>query len=131
MKELKATDKVAQKMTRDGAVAENLATGEVTSISDREPETDLSGGKEPVATAGGRGGAHLPGGSKTVRKDAGKGGDGDHPGRIGCKAAPFLPVCNSPTRKGLIPIYRNTSGTLTGRRISWTRRRMPSPQGRF
>ncbi|MBQ6865817.1 MAG: peptidase M23, partial [Clostridia bacterium] len=51
MKELKATDKVAQKMTRDGAVAENLATGEVTSISEREPETDLSGGKEPVATA--------------------------------------------------------------------------------
>ena len=51
MKELKATDKVAQKMTRDGTVAENLATGEVTSISEREPETDLSGGKEPVATA--------------------------------------------------------------------------------
>ena len=51
MKELKAPDKVAQKMTRDGAVAENLATGEVTSISEREPETDLSGGKEPVATA--------------------------------------------------------------------------------
>ena len=51
MKELKAPDKVAQKMTRDGTVAENLATGEVTSISEREPETDLSGGKEPVATA--------------------------------------------------------------------------------
>lgn len=51
MKELKAPDKVAQKMTRDGAVAENLATGEVTSISERNPETDLSGGKEPVATA--------------------------------------------------------------------------------
>ena len=51
MKELKATDKVAQKMTHDGAVAENLATGEITSISEREPETDLSGGKEPVATA--------------------------------------------------------------------------------
>ena len=51
MKELKAPDKVAQKMTRDGAVAENLATGEVTNISERDPETDLSGGKEPVATA--------------------------------------------------------------------------------
>lgn len=51
MKELKAPDKVAQKMTRDGAVAENLATGEVMSISERDPETDLSGGKEPVATA--------------------------------------------------------------------------------
>ena len=51
MKELKAPDKVMQKMTRDGAVAENLATGEVTNISERDPETDLSGGKEPVATA--------------------------------------------------------------------------------
>ena len=51
MKELKATDKVAQKMTRDGAVAENLATGEVTGISERDPETNLSGGKESVATA--------------------------------------------------------------------------------
>lgn len=51
MKELKAPDKVAQKMTRDGAVAENLATGEITNISERDPETDLSGGKEPVATA--------------------------------------------------------------------------------
>ena len=51
MKELKAPDKVVQKMTRDGAVAENLATGETESISGRDPETDLSGGKEPVATA--------------------------------------------------------------------------------
>ena len=31
-KELKAPDKVTQKMTRDGAVAENLTTGE-TSVS--------------------------------------------------------------------------------------------------
>lgn len=51
MKELKAPDKVTQKMTRDGAVAENLATGETESISERNPETDLSGGKESVATA--------------------------------------------------------------------------------
>ena len=42
MKELKAADKVAQKMTRDGAVQENLATGEVTNISGREAETDFS-----------------------------------------------------------------------------------------
>ena len=38
MKELKAADKVAQKMTHDGAVQENLATGEVTNISGREAE---------------------------------------------------------------------------------------------
>lgn len=51
MKEVKAPDKVTQKMTRDGAVAENLATGEVTNISIREPETDFSPQEEPLAAA--------------------------------------------------------------------------------
>ena len=51
MKELKATDKVTQKMTHDGAVAENLATGEVTNISSREAETDFSADREPLQTA--------------------------------------------------------------------------------
>ena len=37
-KEWKAPDKVTQKMTRDGAVAENLTTGETTSISERRRE---------------------------------------------------------------------------------------------
>lgn len=51
MKELKAPEKVTQKMTRDGAVTENLATGEVTNISSREAEADLSAEQEPVTTA--------------------------------------------------------------------------------
>ena len=46
MKELKAPDKVMQKMTHDGAVTENLATGEVTNISSRDPEVDLSASSE-------------------------------------------------------------------------------------
>ena len=33
MKEMKASEKVAQKMTHDGAVTENLVTGEVERIS--------------------------------------------------------------------------------------------------
>ena len=49
MKELKAPDKTVQKMTHDGAVTENLATGEVTSISKREPEVDLSASSEEPA----------------------------------------------------------------------------------
>lgn len=49
MKELKATDKVTQKMTHDGAVTENLATGEVTNISSRQPEADLSASSEESA----------------------------------------------------------------------------------
>ena len=51
MKELKAPDKITQKMTHDGAVSENLATGEVTNISSREAEVDLSSEQEPAATA--------------------------------------------------------------------------------
>ena len=51
MKELKAPDKVTQKMTHDGAVTENLATGEVTNISRREPEVDLSASSEEPAGA--------------------------------------------------------------------------------
>lgn len=51
MRELKATDKITQKMTRDGAVSENLATGEVEYISSREPETELSASSEESAGA--------------------------------------------------------------------------------
>ena len=49
--ELKATDKITQKMTRDGAVSENLATGEAEHISSREPETELSASSEESAGA--------------------------------------------------------------------------------
>lgn len=51
MRELKATDRITQKMTRDGAVSENLATGEVEHISSREPETELSASSEESAGA--------------------------------------------------------------------------------
>ena len=51
MKELKVPDKVTQKMTHDGAVTENLATGEVTNISSRDPEVDLSASSEEPASA--------------------------------------------------------------------------------
>lgn len=42
MKEWKAPEKEAQKMTRDGAVSVNLVTGETTYPSDRTPEQDHS-----------------------------------------------------------------------------------------
>ena len=42
MKEWKAPEKEAQKMTRDGAVSVNLVTGKTTYPSDRTPEQDLS-----------------------------------------------------------------------------------------
>ena len=49
-KELKAPDKVTQKMTRDGAVAENLTTGETSSISERPQEESYTA---PAASATG------------------------------------------------------------------------------
>ena len=49
MKEMKASEKVAQKMTHDGAVTENLATGEVERISSREEETHFNPQEKTVS----------------------------------------------------------------------------------
>ena len=59
MQEWKASEKEAQKMTRDGAISVNLVTGEATHISDRPPEQDYSFADEPaggIEPCGGRGG---------------------------------------------------------------------------
>ena len=42
MKEWKAAEKKAQKMTRDGAISVNMVTGETSHVSDRAPEQDYS-----------------------------------------------------------------------------------------
>lgn len=52
MKEWKAPEKEAQKMTRDGAVSVNLVTGETTYPSDREPEQDHSVSGDTAGAAG-------------------------------------------------------------------------------
>ena len=49
MKEMKAPERKAQKMTHDGAVTENLATGEVERISSREEETHFNPQEETVS----------------------------------------------------------------------------------
>lgn len=49
MKQLNAPEKKAQKMTHDGAVTENLATGEVERISSREEETHFNSQAETVS----------------------------------------------------------------------------------
>ena len=46
MQEWKASEKEAQKMTRDGAISVNLVTGEATHVSDRPPEQDYSSADE-------------------------------------------------------------------------------------
>ena len=52
MQEWKASEKEAQKMTRDGAISVNLVTGEATHISDRPPEQDYSTADETAGTTG-------------------------------------------------------------------------------
>ena len=52
MKEWKAPEKEAQKMTRDGAVSVNLVTGETTCPSDRTPEQDHSVYGDTAGAAG-------------------------------------------------------------------------------
>ena len=49
MKEWKAPEKEAQKMTRDGAVSVNLVTGETTYPADRTPEQPPS--METISTS--------------------------------------------------------------------------------
>lgn len=51
MKEMKASEKVVQRITHDGAVEENLFTDEVSSISDREKETEFSAADESETVA--------------------------------------------------------------------------------
>lgn len=52
MKEWKAPEKEAQKMTRDGAVSVNLVTGKTTYPSDRTPEQDYSTSGDAAGAAG-------------------------------------------------------------------------------
>ncbi|MCD8232531.1 MAG: hypothetical protein LUD14_12140 [Clostridiales bacterium] len=46
----RARSKSVQKMTRDGLVQENLATGENIRISNRQEEQEFHRSAEPVAT---------------------------------------------------------------------------------
>ena len=51
MKEWKASEKEAQKMTRDGAISVNMVTGEASHVSDRAPEQDYSSSGDSTALA--------------------------------------------------------------------------------
>lgn len=51
MKEWKASEKEAQKMTRDGAISVNMVTGETSHVSDHAPEQDYSPSGDSTALA--------------------------------------------------------------------------------
>lgn len=52
MKEWQASEKEVQKMSRDGAISVNLATGEVTGLSDRPAQQEYSASESAAGTAG-------------------------------------------------------------------------------
>ncbi len=128
MRELKATDKITQKMTRDGAVSENLATGEVEHISSREPETELSASSEESAGAAAdlalRAAEHHE--KKSTRKA--KRLTPRRCGMVLLQGSARPPVCNSPRKNVPIPHLENTSTVPTVWRTGWTRQRPLSPQ---
>ena len=131
MRELKATDKITQKMTRDGAVSENLATGEVKHISSREPETELSSSSEE--SAGAAADLALRAAEHHEKKSARKAEKADTQAvRDGSAARQrHPPVCNSPRKNVPIPHLESTSTVPTVRRTGWTRQRPLSPQRKF
>ncbi len=128
MRELKATDKITQKMTRDGAVSENLATGEVEHISSREPETELSASSEE--SAGAAADLALRAAEHHEKKSARKAEKADTQAVRDGSAARQRPssACNSPRKNVPIPHLESTSTVPTVRRTGWTRQRPLSPQ---
>lgn len=91
MQEWKATDKITQKMTRNGAVQTNKATGEQTRISKRESEADFSG--DAAGNVTGR--LWKPGG---IRRRSRNGKRRKPPNRQRTLSSGKRPGCNFPRK---------------------------------
>ena len=117
MKELKATDKVTQKMTCDGAVSESLAKGEVERISSREPETELAASPEESANAALDFSARRNTGKPNIQRNRRK-RTKKRCGGVLLSAAVRPPVCNSRMRNAPIPCSKSRSPVPTARRTS-------------
>ena len=100
-KELKAPDKVTQKMTRDGAVAENLTTGETSSISERPQEENYSA---PAGAAAEKVVQHIGAEVSDTRQKARR-----KKPLTRRSPKPILPVCSFPKRNGQRRNCRNLS----------------------
>ena len=83
MQEWKASEKEAQKMTRDGAISVNLVTGEATHISDRPQEQDYSSADETAGTL-----------SRAVDEVEGHVGGATPSGRVRRPGTALPPVCS-------------------------------------
>ena len=93
-KELKAPDKVTQKMTRDGAVAENLTTGETSSISERPQEENYSA---PAGVAAEKVVQHI---GAEIERHAAKGAEKKMPLDATQPKTQFFPLAVFPKRNG-------------------------------
>ena len=125
MQEWKASEKEAQKMTRDGAISVNLVTGEATHISDRPPEQDYSSADE-TAGALNRATDEVVGHrerrqTKKVRRKR-----ATPFGRVRRPGTALPPVCSFRDRPGGAGTEKaiRKSGKA---RIGWTRRKLLSP----
>ena len=131
MRELKATDKITQKMTRDGAVSENLATGEVEHISSRERKRSCPLLRKNLLARL----LTLPCVRRnTMRRKPHERRKRLTPRRYGMvlpQGSARPPVCNSPRKNVPIPHLESTLTVPTVRRTGWTRRKPPSPQRKF
>ena len=90
MKEWKASEKEAQKMTRDGAISVNMVTGEASHVSDRAPEQDYSPSGDSTALARTASTIWTTGVSGSLRRKSG--GTAAKPtGRVRRQIASILP----------------------------------------
>ena len=131
MRELKATDKITQKMTRDGAVSENLATGEVEHISSREPETELSASSEE--SAGAAADLALRAAEHHEKKSARKAEKADTQAVRDGSAARQRPSSRLQftEEERADPALGKYIDVPTVRRTGWTRQKPLSPQRKF
>lgn len=123
MQEWKASEKEAQKMTRDGAISVNLVTGEATHISDRPPEQDYSSADEPAGALN-RVADEVVGHRerRQVKKARRKRRDIFRGGRGG-QGPPFLPFAVFRDRPGGAGTEKGHPQVGQGGQTSWTRRR--------
>ncbi len=151
---LKPRDKITQKMTRDGAIAENQTTGETERISNRIRDADLQKSPEQQAAQDAaqlQGAAsptsplpHVPGAAP--KADTGKTErvmehiEAAHTRKASKKAVrkaqaeatagTNLPGCNLPTRNALPRSLKSISRNPIKPPTAWIRQRQLSPKKR-
>lgn len=97
MKEWKASENEAQKMTRDGAISVNMVTGEASRVSDRAPEQDYSPSGDSVAFV--HSAAERLDDRRIHKSERKSAGNGASPtGRVRRPMTVHPPVCSSRTR---------------------------------